>query len=58
MYHETNITQEANSGARRLSTSEMMELAGVASEARKAADAKMERYMELDELMCEAGALS
>ena len=45
----------ANSGARRPKPAEILELAGAASAARKAADAKMERYVELEELMELAG---
>ena len=46
--------EEANKQARRPKPAEMMELAAAASDARKAADAKMERYIELEELMEEA----
>ena len=48
--------EEANNAPRRPKPAEMMELAGAASDARKAADAKMERYMELEELMEAANA--
>ena len=47
---------DANSAARRVSASEMMDIASAASEARQAADAKMERYIELEELISEADA--
>ena len=42
---------EANSGASRLSQKAVLALAGESSAARRAADRKMERYMELDELI-------
>ena len=48
--------EEANNAARRPKPAEMMELAGAASDARKAADEKMERYLELEELMEKADA--
>ena len=48
--------EEANNAARRLSTNEMMDLASAASDARRAADLKMERYIELEELIAEADA--
>ena len=47
---------EANSGTKRLSSREILAIAGAASEARKAADAKMERFLELDELITQADA--
>jgi ATP-binding cassette subfamily F protein uup len=47
---------EANAAARRLSTNEMMALAAAASDARRAADQKMERYIELEELISAADA--
>ena len=47
---------EANAQARRPSLREIADLAGAVSAARAAADAKMERYMELDELIAEAEA--
>ena len=42
---------EANSGASRLSQKAVLALAGESSAARRAADRKMERYIELDELI-------
>jgi ATP-binding cassette subfamily F protein uup len=46
---------EANNGPKRLSSSEIMEIASAASVARKRADEKMERYIELDELIAASG---
>ena len=46
--------EEANSGAKRLSQSAVLKLAGESSAARRTADAKMERYLELDELITQA----
>ena len=46
--------EEANSSARRLSSREMMDIASAASDARRAADEKMERYLELEELITTA----
>ena len=48
---------EANNGPRRLKPAEVLELASAASDARKAADAKLDRYVELEELMEAAGVL-
>ena len=47
---------EANNAPRRPKSAEMMELAAAASDARNVADAKMERYLELEELMEKASA--
>ena len=46
--------EEANNAPRRPKPAEMMELAGAASDARRAADQKMERYIELEELISAA----
>ena len=51
------VLDAANGAARRLSPREMMALASSASNARRAADEKMERYLELEELMIQANAL-
>ena len=48
---------EANSGKQRLSMNEKLDIASEASRARTAADKKMERYLELDELISEADGL-
>ena len=46
--------EEANNGKRRLSMNEVLELASDVSDTRRAADAKMERYIFLDELITAA----
>ena len=48
------LVEEANSNKKRLGMNEMLELVSKASDARRAADAKMERYIELDELITAA----
>ena len=47
---------EEQSKLKRLDQSEMLELARQSSAARRAADAKMERYMELEEKISAADA--
>ena len=46
--------EEANNGKRRLSMNEVLDLANDVSDTRRAADAKMERYIFLDELITAA----
>ena len=46
--------EEANNGNRRLSMNETLDLANDVSDTRRAADAKMERYIFLDELITAA----
>jgi len=47
---------EANAGKKRLSMNDMLDLVGEAQAAREAADARMERYIVLDELITTADA--
>ena len=46
--------EESKTSKRRLGQMEMLEVFSAASDARAALDAKMERYLELDEMFAEA----
>jgi len=46
--------EEANSSKTRLSQTELLAVAAAASDARRAADQRMERYLELEEMMTQA----
>ena len=49
------VYEEAKSSAKRLGQMELLALVSAASDARKAVDSKMERYLVLEEMMAEAG---